>query len=163
MFQEKTINALKWIVEILNRKNIPYQISGGFAAKIYGSTRLLNDIDIDIPEDRFVDLVEEVRPYIVFGPKHYKDDKWDAYLMTLNFTGQEIDIDGAYEVKVSSKDRTEWVHIPVDFSKVNKMEVEGIVVNVISPMNLVKYKQHLDGDHQVEDIKAAENYLKEML
>lgn len=53
MFQEKTINALKWIIKILNSKNIPYQISGGFAAKMYGSIRPLNDIDIDIPEDNF--------------------------------------------------------------------------------------------------------------
>ena len=48
MFQEKTVDALRWIVGILEKKNILYQISGGFAAKLYGSSRPLNDIDIDI-------------------------------------------------------------------------------------------------------------------
>lgn len=159
MFQEKTINALKWIVEILNSKNIPYQISGGFAAKMYGSGRLLNDIDIDIPEERFKDILEEVKPYIIFRPEHINDGKWDMELMTLNFKGQEIDIGGAYEAKVSNKDRTKWIPIPVDFSKVNRIELEGILVNFISPKDLIEYKQHLDGEHQLQDIKAVESYL----
>ena len=38
-FDEKTIDALKWIVGILNKHNIPYRIGGGFAAKMYGSSR----------------------------------------------------------------------------------------------------------------------------
>lgn len=39
------------------------------------------------------------------------------------------------------------------------MEVEGIKINIISPEELIEYKQHLDGDHQIEDIKASESYL----
>ena len=159
MFQGKTINALRWIAGILNRKNILYQISGGFAAKIYGSRRPLNDIDIDIPENRFADIIEEGKPYIIFGPKQCNDGKWDLKLMTLNFEGQEIDIGGAYEAKVSAKDRTEWISIPADFSKVRKMEVEEILVNVVSPEELIAYKQHLDGDHQVEDINAVKKFI----
>jgi hypothetical protein len=41
-------NALRWIIGILDRHNIQYQITGGFAAKLYGSSREVNDIDIDI-------------------------------------------------------------------------------------------------------------------
>ena len=44
----QTIEGLRWIVEILNRNHIPYQLVGGLAAKIYGSARDINDIDIDI-------------------------------------------------------------------------------------------------------------------
>lgn len=160
MFEKKTINALRWIVDILNRKNVPYQISGGFSAKLYGSTRSLNDIDIDIPEDRFTDIIKEVRPYITFGPQHSNDGKWDLQIMKLNFLGQEIDISGAYETKISNKDRTKWIPIPVNFSKVSKIGVESITVNVISPEELIRYKQHLDGEHQIDDIGAVKKYLK---
>ncbi len=45
-FEQKSIDALRWIVEIFNRHNIPYRIGGGFAAKVYGSTRPLKDFDI---------------------------------------------------------------------------------------------------------------------
>jgi hypothetical protein len=160
MFQQKTIKALKWIVEILNRKNISYEISGGFAAKLYGSTRNLNDIDFDIPEENFMDILKEVRPYVIAGPEDINDGKWDMKIMTLNFCGQEIDIGGAYKARMSNKERTKWINIPADFSRNKKIEVEGLILNVISPEELIEYKKELDGEHQKEDVKAIEKYLK---
>ncbi|MFZ2522802.1 MAG: hypothetical protein WAW92_00245 [Minisyncoccia bacterium] len=43
-----TEGALRWIVNILESKSIQFQVTGGFAAKLYGSQRELADIDIDI-------------------------------------------------------------------------------------------------------------------
>ena len=42
-----TAGALFWIVKILKKHKIPFHISGGFAAKLYGVKRDLADIDID--------------------------------------------------------------------------------------------------------------------
>ena len=97
--EEKTKNALIWITDILNKYQIPFQISGGFAAKIHGSPRPLNDIDIDIPKDSFGKIMTDVKKYITYGPRHHKDKKWDLYLMTLNYHGQEIDI-GSADIKI---------------------------------------------------------------
>lgn len=159
MLEKKTISALKWILGIINSRNIPYQISGGLAAKIYGSKRPLNDIDIDIPEEDFDKIIESVSPYIIYGPAYYQDGKWDLLLMTLNFNGQEIDISGAFEVKVSNKDRTAWIPIPADLSDIVDMDIEeGLTVNVSSPSRVIAYKQHLDGEHQKEDIDSMIEY-----
>jgi hypothetical protein len=160
MIPEKVINALKWIIEILNRKQIPYQISGGFAAHLYGATRPINDIDIDIPEDSFLEIINEVRSFIIDELQQYKDEKWDLQIMTLDYHGQEIDISGAYNGKVSNKQGTQWVPVVVDFSSSQKINVKGIVVNVASPEKMIEYKQHLNGDHQIEDIKAMQHYIE---
>lgn len=48
--------AFKWIVGLLNKYQILFQITGGFAANLYGSKRELNDIDIDVPSARIKDL-----------------------------------------------------------------------------------------------------------
>ena len=105
--EEKTKKALSWIIEILNRHKIDYQIAGGFAAKVYGSTRILNDIDIDISEKYFPVILTEINPYIIYGPSRFIDGKWDLELVTLNYNGQEIDISGAETILMSNKERTE--------------------------------------------------------
>ena len=158
---DKAYSALVWITAILRRYDVPFLISGGFAAKLYGSPRDLNDIDIDIPEERFKDILEEVKPYITYGPDQYKDGKWDLYLMTLNYNGQEIDIGGAMYGKVSNRERTEWISLPVDFSKAQIVNVKDLKLPVVSPERLIAYKSYLDGDHQQVDIEAARSYLAE--
>lgn len=145
--------ALEWIVGVLRKHQIPFQISGGCAAKIYGSQRELNDIDIDIPRDGFEKIIDDVKPFVIYGPSQYKDDKWDLYLMTLNYAGQEIDI-GSGNAKISTKDRKNWIHFDTDFSKVVNKEFLGITVPVIPKEELIEYKQLLDGDHQQVDIQS---------
>jgi hypothetical protein len=75
--------AFKWIIDILEKNKIPFQVSGGLAARAYGSDRELADIDIEVSDDNVRDLVPEVKEYITFGPGFYKDDNWDLLLMTL--------------------------------------------------------------------------------
>ncbi len=154
-----TEKALKWITDLLNEKQIFFQVAGGFAAKLYGSQRPLNDIDIDIPDADFPKIIEEVKPYIVYGPVRHKDKKWDCLIITLDFEGQEIDISGADSIKIHNDRTGEWVISPTNFSKSVKMEVFGITVPVISPQDLTDYKRMLDGDHQKEDIKAVEEWI----
>ncbi|MDP3794995.1 MAG: MazG-related protein [bacterium] len=148
-----TKQALEWIVGVLQKHRVPFQISGGCAAKIYGSPRELNDIDIDIPEDCFEKVMADVRPFIIYGPAQYKDQKWDLYLMTLNYARQEIDIGGQH-AKISTRDRAKWVDFNFDSSKAVKKEFLGLEVPVIPKKDLIAYKQLLDGDHQQIDIES---------
>lgn len=150
---EKTKLALMWITGILNKHKIPFQISGGFAAKLYGSPRPLNDIDLDIPKERFAEIVDEIKSYIVFGPAEYKDKKWNLYLITLNYHGQEIDI-GSTDVKIHDNTTDTWLDFLSDLSESIEMEVEGIKVSVIPKKDLIDYKKYLDGDHQKIDIDS---------
>lgn len=152
--ETKIANALVWITDILNSKKIPFRISGGLAAKIYGSPRPLNDIDIDIPEKNFIDIYEDVKSYIIYGPDQYKDEKWDCYLMTLNYFGQEIDICGANNTKITAKDNKTWVALPCNFNNVNYQKYLDVVVPVISKQELIDYKSQLNGEHQLIDINS---------
>lgn len=157
--EEKTTKALRWIVGIFNKHNIPYRIGGGFAAKMYGSPRPLNDIDFGISEKYFSVIISEISQYITFGPARWDSDgKWDCELITLNYNGQEIDISGTETIKISNKKRTEWISLDESSDTID-MNVEGIDIKVMNPVELMEYKKELDGDHQLIDIKAIKNYL----
>lgn len=151
--EEKTKNALIWITEILNKHQIPFQISGGFAAKVHGSPRPLNDIDIDIPKEKFQEILTDVKEYIISGPKDYKDKKWNLYLMTLNYGGQEIDI-GSTDIKLYDNESKSWLPFTTDFGKSEWREVAGMKIPIMSKRELIFYKKFLDGEHQKLDIEA---------
>ena len=153
LFMKNTKAAFGWITDILYKHKIPFQIAGGFAAQLYGATRELADIDIDVPENRFLELIPEVKDYIVFGPSQFKDKNWDLFLMTLCYQGQNIDIGGAYEVRIFNQNKNKWQKLRADLIKTNTVEVYGIEVPVIKKDKLIKYKKMLARDVDKIDIK----------
>lgn len=149
-------NAFHWIVTILKELNIPFQIAGGLAANIYGSRRLLEDIDIDIPEDCFSIIKAEVKDFIVYEPTQFKDETWDLMLMTLNYKGQLIDLSGAYHTKICNKLTKEWQNFPADFSKSEIKKCFDIDVSVIPRDELLFYKKIIARPVDLIDVEQIE-------
>ncbi len=159
----KTIQALTWVVGILNRLEVPYRIGGGFAAHVYGSSRPINDVDISLSGKFFPAIVAEVKDYITAGPKHYSNEKWDCDTLSLNYHGQEIDMTDIDTLRMSNKERTEWFYTKDRYRKYpnRTLNIEGTSVSLIDPRDLVAYKRELDGDHQLVDIASVEEYIAE--
>ena len=151
---KNTEGAFHWIVSVLKKYDIPFQITGGLAAKVYGSKRPLNDIDIDIPDDRFEDITPDVNRYITYWSSRYKDERWDLLLMTLNYEGQKIDISGGSTMRICDSRTNEWCLYPTDFSRFEEREIFGLVVPVVCKEDLINYKRMLVGEHQKEDIDS---------
>ena len=107
MVTKKQEDALKWILSILDKNKIPYQITGGLAAKIYGSKRKLIDIDIAIPKKYFQKLFSLTKEYVEYGPKEIKGKLWQAYYMKLKYKGQIIEID-SFGTKIFDKKEKKW-------------------------------------------------------
>lgn len=161
---DKTINALKWIVGILNKHNVPYRIGGGFAAHVYGSTRPVNDIDISLSGIYFPIIMSDISEYIEYNLKHYSDEKWDCDGLTLNYHGQEIDMTDIDTLRMSNKELTKWFQTKDNFRKFSNIikVVNGIEISLIDPRDLVSYKKELaDRDHlyQLDDVVAVEKYI----
>lgn len=148
--------SFHWIIGILKKHNVSFVVTGGLAAKSYGSPRPLNDIDIDIHDKDFKTILDDIKPYLIFGPAHYQDERWDLLLATLNHMGQDIDIGGCDSVKIRDARTGEWKNDPSDFSNTEEREIFGLNVPVISRKDLIDYKSMLMGDHQKVDIQAVQ-------
>lgn len=155
--EKDTEGAFKWIIGMIQKHNIPFQIKGGFASRLYGVNRELADIDISIPEDRFDELVPDIKEYIKSGPEQYLDEEWDLKLITIKYKGQYIDIAGAFEKKNFDKTNKVWVNTPSNFSNSVYMNVYGMEVPIIAKEDLIAYKKLILRDVDIVDIKELEN------
>lgn len=157
---EKVLNGLRWITEILDKNNIPYKIGGGFAAKIYGSPREVNDIDISLSGKYFYVIAPEVEEYITAGPKHYLNEKWDCNTLSIDYNGQDIDMTDVDTLKMTNLEKTEWIDVKDIrlFDSIN-FNINGIKASIMDPRDLIRYKKELGGDHQLIDIEYIQKYL----
>lgn len=152
--------TLAFLLPVFQNLHIPFQITGGLAAHIYGSNRPINDIDIDVPEDRMQEIIPYFEKYIIFGPGRYRDDKWDLQLITLDYDGQEVDLGGAFQTKIFDNQNQLWINCPVNFATTEFKSFLGMNLPLINPHELIVYKKLLTGDHQKEDIIAITKYIK---
>lgn len=152
--QRNTENAFKWIVGILQKEQIPFQLSGGFAARLYGSDRPLYDIDIEIEDRNFDKLFPFVKDYIIYGPQRYTNETFDVLLMTLEYEGQEIDISGCETDKLFNHETKQWESCGTKINDVVEKEVYGLKVPVIKWQDLVTYKNKVKRPTDLEDVEA---------
>ncbi len=150
---KNTENAFIWITDLLESLSIPYQITGGFAARVYGVDRPLADIDFDVPEASIQKIVESSKPYITYGPTRYNDDTFDIELLTLEYEGQEIDIAGFGSGRIYDKTMNEWIDDEVDLSAAVDLQIFRKKTPVISKQNLIMYKKKIAREVDLEDVK----------
>lgn len=156
----RTKEAFARIVDILKENGVPFRISGGFAVRIYGSTRELADIDIEIQKGCMELVSTRASPYIIYGPKRYKDRNWDLPLMTLRIFGQDIDIYEARTVKIYDKKLFRWVPLPTNFNRSVKKRVFGRTVSVMRPNDLISYKSRLGRRVDIKDVRYLKSICK---
>jgi hypothetical protein len=156
-FRKNTVQAFQWIIAILRKNKIPFQVTSGLAAKLYGSGRRLFDIDLDVPEERFQDIVRHVNRYIVYGPEQHVSSHFNLKLLTLKYRGQSIDIGGAYKPRIRHSSKDGWHKCPTNFADAKKLLVMGRIVPVVSREELIHYKGLVRRKVDLEDIQAIES------
>ena len=153
--EDKTIDALRWIINILETNNIPYRIGGGFATHMYGSTRKVNDIDISVSGRYFPTIVPFVFDHISAGPKHYENEKWNCTTLSLEYNGQEIDLTDVDTLLMSNREQTKWIKNKDIYSKHPDIvtNIDGISVSLMHPRVIIEYKQEMTGEQHEQDMK----------
>jgi hypothetical protein len=157
MEERNTEEALKWIVGLLKKHDIAFQISGGFAVRLYGSDRELHDIDIGVPDDGLQKLHDDVKDYITFGPEKYSDSSWNLQLMSLKYKGQKIDLAGRDTISFFDRNTMKWIPGHRDLTNFELKEIYGLEVPVIPKESLVAYKNKLGRDVDLIDVAFLES------
>lgn len=136
-------DALLWIIDLLEVNDIPFIISGGLAAKIYGATRNLNDIDIGIEDKNLRFVSNIVSAYIIEPLQDYSDSTFTVKWMSLKYHLQEIEVFGINSAKIYDYKIKKWSKLPLNIHEVERKKIFSRTVNVIPKDILVAYKRKI--------------------
>jgi hypothetical protein len=145
--------ALAWIVDVFSSQHVPHQLFGGLAARAYGATRDILDIDFFVPRSDLRTILPHIGSWVVRAPARFVSDLWDVELCTIEFEGQDISLNGADDARIFDAKSRSWRSVRVDFRESCALEVEGVVVPVMPLGRLIHYKRILARHVDLQDIK----------
>jgi hypothetical protein len=149
--------AFRWIVGILEDRAIPFLLAGGLAARVYGASRELADIDFYIPGERLPDIAAAASDYVTAAPERVVTEHWDITFMKLEYAGQPIELGAADNVRIFSRQEGRWLPERVDLKEADVKEVFGLSVPVMTKEKLVAYKRRLRRPVDLADIQELES------
>jgi hypothetical protein len=139
-----TAAALAWLVDLLRSRSIPFQAVGGLAARAYGATRSLNDIDIFMPMRRIGEVEPDLTPFLTRPPLPHRDDSWNLTFAQLVYAEQKIEIAGVEGARYRDRASGAWVPQHIDFTRSHWVQLYGVSVPVMPREDLIEYKQRLN-------------------
>jgi len=145
---QKIGQALRWIVSLLHRYAIAYQICGGTAAKAYGAMRPLVDIDMyaSLQESPYFQVfLDEIQPYLMRAWTPYLSASWDMLYLALNYRGMQIEIaESTTNPRFYNHRDGRWEDQPIDFAASTRTYLYGVEVAIMPKDELLAYKAVLD-------------------
>jgi RimJ/RimL family protein N-acetyltransferase len=169
--ESKLSEALNWLVSLLNRYQIPYQVVGGLAAQVYGARRPLVDIDLYIPMEQLSPALAELEPYMIRKPRPHLSSGWDLTYLVLEYQGQAIQIgDSSSHPRFYNRRDQRWEPQVIDYPTSQKVKLYGVEINVMPRDDLIHYKTLLDRDVDRADLQEmtglpredSANYLEQL-
>ncbi len=153
MTEQHARQALRWIAGLLEARGVPFQIVGGLAARAYGATRPLADIDLYIPAAHVAAVHEAVRRFVTRPPEPHRDDHWDLIFMRLEYRGQPIEIGVSDDARYRDGRKDRWHDAAVDYNASERLDVLGVEVPVMPRAQLLACKLRLDRPVDRADVR----------
>jgi hypothetical protein len=144
--------ALGWIVDLLSGLGVPFQAVGGLAARAYGASRPLVDLDFYVPTARLTEIAAAAADFVVRPPAAYRDATWDLSFMKLEFAGCAIELGGAEDARFYDIEANRWREARVCFDRSETRLIFGIPVPTMPREQVLQYKRRLGRDVDLEDI-----------
>lgn len=152
--EEHIADALRWIVGVFLSCGADFQVVGGLAARAFGATRPIVDLDFYVRESDLPRVLAAVEEFRVWGPEHYQDDSWDLTFAKLERDGVKIELAKAEGARYFDRLQGRWVGQDVNFSRSESRELFGLELPIIPQDQLMSCKRALDRDVDRLDLEA---------
>ena len=150
--------ALQILSEKLGKLGIDYGLTGGMAAKAYGSEREVKDIDIFFVKRDSERIVEALKEHLKREPG--KEDKKYGSVWNIYFEIEGVTVEFVSNAIFDINARTYSFHPSFNlFRNAKEREIDSVKIRVLSPEDIVVLKSitqrgEEEGKHDVDDILA---------
>jgi hypothetical protein len=135
--------ALRWISGVFARTGARYQAVGGLAARAYGATRPIIDLDFYVRAEDLPRVLAMADDSCVWGPEIFKDENWDLTFAKLEKHGVQIELAEAEGARYYSPSMGRWMDQGVAFDDSEQHMVLGVEIEVMPKGQLIAYKRAL--------------------
>ncbi len=150
IISENHLKTLNLLIATFDRHKISYQVTGGLAGNIYGSKWPLHDIDIEVSQRDMAKVVELFREYTVRPLFRFVDEEFHLMLLGLCINDIEVEINQAEEAFIFSDGVR--IQLDTDLGKAKKIRFLGLYILVQPLDDIIKYKQLLKRNNDVNDL-----------
>lgn len=133
-------------IDYFNNKNIKYQITGGLAGNLYGSSWNLQDIDFETNFNNLAIIENDFTDYVTVKTSRYIDNEFNIWLLRLNIDGIEIDINAVEDFYINN------IKIETNLENAIDKVFMGKKVKVQSLKDIIDYKTILNRKNDLEDL-----------
>lgn len=145
--------ALRWITGAFRAAGVACQLVGGCAARAYGATRPLHDIDFYVPGGQLQSVLPHVQAHLTFGPERYEGERWRLVYLKARYRGMLVEVADAETTSFFDQKAQNWAKAEVDFAASVSRSVCGVDVPVMPREQLIAYKRRLNRRVDRQDIR----------
>ena len=136
--------ALRTVADTLKTIGVPWQLTGGIAARYYGSARPLEDLDIDVPDACLAAVTTALvaaGAELAFHPSPSEATERRRCRSLLTLHGQTIDITGHTDLWFRHHESDVFIRNQGLLARAKQAVIDDIAVRVIPLDDLIAYKQ----------------------
>jgi hypothetical protein len=148
--------AMAWLADLFRDQDVQYAAAGGLAARSWGATRPLVDLDFFVHAEDLDRVESDLAPYVVRPLTALKDDHWDLSFMRLEYGGVPLELSVAEGARYRESETGEWHETCPTFSACPEREILGVKLRVMNREDLITYKRRVDRAVDRADIAAIE-------
>lgn len=127
--------------------------AGGLAARAFGATRDLVDLDFYVPEAALPALARLLAPgRDAVAPRRVRSPEWDVTVLALEVAGCRVELGAAEGARWRDARTGTWHAAGIDFTLAETRTVLGVPTPVMPRDDLIAYKTALERDVDLLDL-----------
>ncbi len=154
--EDRAAEALGWLIDLFRDRNVRYAAAGGLAARAWGASRPLVDLDFYVAGEDLERLESELAPYVSSPLTQIESDHWSLALLKLEYGGVPLELSVAEGARYRDATSGAWLDASPDFDASGERTVLGVRLRVMDRDELLACKRHVDRAVDRADIAAIQ-------